>query len=84
MANQIVRTPKQAGEALRRQRRAQGITQQGLSAKARQRQATISRLEAGEPGTSLATLFDILTALNLELEIRPRTKASKETIEELF
>ena len=50
----------------------------------RLRQATISKLETGEPGTRLSTLFDELTALDLELVIRSRTKSSPRDIEENF
>ena len=84
MAEQIARTPKQVGDALRRHRRSQGLKQKELGEKTNLRQATISGLEAGEPGTQLRTLFDALTALNMELVIRPRTKASTDEIEELF
>lgn len=84
MNDQIARTPKQVGETVRRRRRAQGLKQKELGDKTNLRQATISGLEAGEPGTQLRTLFDVLTALNMELVIRPRTKASNEKIEELF
>lgn len=84
MANQIARTPKQIGNAVRRRRRSLGLNQKDLGNKTHLRQATISGLEAGEPGTQLRTLFEVLTALNMELVIRPRTKASKEEIEELF
>jgi HTH-type transcriptional regulator/antitoxin HipB len=48
------------------------------------RTATISTVESGEPGTQLRTLFDVLTALEMELVIRPRTKASTDKIEDLF
>ena len=84
MANQIARTPKQVGDAVRRRRRSQGLNQKDLGDKTNLRQATISGLEAGEPGTQLRTLFEVLTALNMELVIRPRTKASNAEIEELF
>ena len=50
----------------------------------RQRQATVSKLEAGEPATQLRILMDALMALDLELVIRPRTSASITLIEELF
>jgi HTH-type transcriptional regulator/antitoxin HipB len=69
---------------VRRRRRSQGLKQKDLGDKTKLRQATISGLEAGEPGTQLRTLFDVITALDLELVIRPRTKASNEKIEELF
>jgi HTH-type transcriptional regulator / antitoxin HipB len=84
MADQIARTPKQLGEAVRRYRRSQGLKQKDLGERTNLRQATISALEAGEPGTQLRTLFDVLTALNMELVIRTRTKASTDKIEELF
>jgi HTH-type transcriptional regulator / antitoxin HipB len=84
MADQIARTPKQVGEAVRRYRRSQGLKQKDLGERTNLRQATISALEAGEPGTQLRTLFDVLTALNMELVIRTRTKASTDKIEELF
>jgi HTH-type transcriptional regulator/antitoxin HipB len=60
------------------------MKQMDVGEKTNLRQATISALEAGEPGTQLRTLFDVLTALDLELVIRPRTKASTEKIEDMF
>lgn len=84
MTEQIARTSKQIGAALRRRRRALGLNQHNLGQKTNLRQATISGLEAGEPGTQLRTLFGALTALNLELVIRPRTQGSTDTLEELF
>lgn len=73
---QIARTPTQIGTALRRCRRSAGLSQNTLAAKTRLRQATISALENGAPGTSLSTLVDVLVALKLELVIRERTKAA--------
>jgi HTH-type transcriptional regulator/antitoxin HipB len=84
MTDQIARTPKQVGEAIRRHRRSLKIAQVELSAKAHLRQATISGIERGEPGTQLSTLFEVLLALKLELVVRPRTKASTDSIEKLF
>jgi len=84
MTDQIARTPKQVGNAVRRRRRSQGLKQKDLGEKTNLRQATISALEAGEPGTQLRTLFDVLTTLDMELVIRPRTKASTDELEELF
>jgi len=83
MPDQIARTPKQVGDALRRRRRALGMTQKDIAGKTRLRSATISAVEAGESGT-LRTLFDILTALEMEVVVRARTKASTEKIEDLF
>ena len=84
MTEQIARTTKQIGAAIRRRRRALGLNQKDVGKKTNLRQATVSGLEAGEVGTQLRTLFGVLTALNMELVIRPRTKASTDKIEELF
>ncbi len=80
----IARTPKQVGAAVRRTRRTRKITQHELGQKMHARQATVSKLEAGEPATQLRTFMDALTALELELVIRPRTTVSTEEIEGLF
>jgi HTH-type transcriptional regulator / antitoxin HipB len=81
---QVARTLKQIAAVVRRERRLQNMTQSDLSKKVNLRQATISRFETGEEGPSLQTLLDILAALNLELVIRSRTKASPEDIEQIF
>lgn len=83
MPDQIARTPKHIGEAVRRRRRALSMTQKDAAGKTGLRQATISELEAGEAGT-LRTLFDVLAALDMELVVRPRTKGSMDNIEDLF
>ena len=81
--NQIARTAKQIGVAMRRRRRALGWSQSDLGSKAGLRQATISTLESGSPGTRLRTLVDVMAALELEVVIQDRSKAPK-SIEELF
>ena len=81
---QISRTAEQLGAIIRRQRRRRGLSQGQLGSKVQLRQATISSLEAGEPGTQLRTLFDVLTALDLEIVVRLRTKVSAAEIEDLF
>lgn len=81
---QIARTPKQIGDALRRRRRKLGVSQTGLGEQTKLRQATVSVVETGAPGTQLSTFCDILAALDLELVIRPRTKAAPTAIEDIF
>ncbi len=80
----IARTPKDAGNVIRRFRQENSLTQTQLGELLHLRQATISKLEAGEPATQVRVLFDTLSALKLEIIIRPRTKAALEDIEELF
>jgi len=80
----IARIPRQIGDAIRRQRRKLGLNQADLGEKTNLRQATISTVESGEPGTQLRTVCNIMAALDLELVIRPRTKVTAETIEDIF
>lgn len=82
--DQIARTPKQLGAIVHRQRRRLHLTQNAVGTKTKHRQATLSNLEAGEPGTGLGTLFDVLAALDLEIVVRQRTKGSPQDIEVLF
>lgn len=80
---QIVRTSKQMGAAIRRRRRILNLSQQEVGAQVRLRQATISALENGEPGTRTRTLLDVMGILGLEIVLRERSDTEKH-IEELF
>jgi HTH-type transcriptional regulator/antitoxin HipB len=82
--DQIARTTKQIAAAVRRERRLKNLTQSELARRIHLRQATISRFEKGQEPPSVQTLLDILSSLNLELVIRPRTKASPKDIEQIF
>lgn len=81
---QIARTAKQIGAVVRRERRRRELTQAELGGRIGLRQATVSKLEKGEPATQLRTLLEVLTALDLQIVITERGKASKEDIESLF
>jgi HTH-type transcriptional regulator/antitoxin HipB len=70
---QASRTPKQLGAALRRYRKKLGVSQDALGERISKRQATVSNLEAEGSGT-LETLFAVLSALELELIVQPRSK----------
>ena len=80
----IARTTKQLGTSIRRYRRQKNLTQAELGNLMKARQATVSKLERGEPATQIVTLMNALAALDLELTIRPRTKVSASEIEKLF
>lgn len=77
---QAARTSKQIGAIVRRQRRRLALSQSELAEKTGLRQATISALEAGEKGARLKTLFDVMSALGVEMIVRDRRKASPEDI----
>ncbi len=81
---QRARTSKQLGAIIRRERRKRQFTQAQLGQEIGLRQATISKLEAGEPATQLRTLLDVLTVLQLEIILEKRGKSSTKDIEELF
>jgi HTH-type transcriptional regulator/antitoxin HipB len=82
--SQSARTASQIGAIIRRERRNAGLTQAELGKRIGLRQATISKLEAGEPATRVSTLLDALTALGLEIVIDKRGKASVRDLEDLF
>jgi len=81
---QSARTAKQIGAIIRRARRSANLSQAGLGAKIGMRQATISKLERGEPATQLATLLDVLSALGLEIIIDRRGRVVAKDLEDLF
>lgn len=84
MTAQIARNEKQLGAILRRARKQAGLTQGALSDHVHLRQGTVSRLEAGEPAVQLRTLMAALSALDLELVVRSRSKTVIGDIEDLF
>jgi len=84
MNQQIARTEKQLGAIIRRARKQAGLSQGVLGERIHMRQGTVSRLEAGEPAVQLHTLIEALSALNLELVVRPRSQSDASDIEDLF
>ena len=80
----LVRTAKQMGEAIARERRARGLTQADLADKTGLRQEAISKIEGGNPGTSFDRISRLLAALDLEFTLGPRTKGSPHDIESIF
>ena len=82
--NHIVRTAKQLGSVIRRIRRLNNLTQAELGEKSILWQETISKIEGGQNTTKIGTIFDLLAALDLEMEIKPRSRGSAMTIEDAF
>jgi HTH-type transcriptional regulator/antitoxin HipB len=78
------RTPDQIGNALRRVRKAKGMTQKDVSARTNLRVATISSLENGDPGTQMRTVLSVLAALDLEFVVQDRVQESQPSIEDVF
>jgi HTH-type transcriptional regulator/antitoxin HipB len=78
-----IRSVEELGEALRASRHAQRFTQNDLAQWIGMRQATVSSLESGAGGT-LSSLFSILSALNLEVVLRPATASPSADDEKIF
>lgn len=83
MDSHIARSSKQVGAALRSLRKQAQLTQGVLGKRVGVRQATISDIENADASTKLETLFDVLSALDLELVIRKRSK-EEPRLEDIF
>lgn len=77
-----VRSPRMAGNIVKKARLARAWTQSDLADRMNVRQATVSKLERGEPATRLETFFDALTSLGLDVNVSERS--SGHGIEDLF
>jgi len=79
----VIRCPGELGQAIRRYRKKLSLTQKELGKEADLRSATISEFENGNPGVKVSTLFDVLAALKLEIDLLPR-KEDQSNIEDIF
>lgn len=70
----LARDARQLGNLIRNARKQQAMTQKALGELAGLRQETISLLETGNPAARMKTVLSVLAALNLELQVVPRTK----------
>jgi len=84
MSVAMARSSYQVGRLIQRFRQAEGLTQTQLAQLAGQRQEMISKIETGLGGVKLATLFDVLAALGLEMTLEPRSQSSSADIEDIF
>lgn len=84
MPPSIARSPQQIGRVIQRVRHERGLTQTQLAQLAGLRQEMISKIETGQGGVRLATVCEVLAALDLELTIAARTKSSAADIEDIF
>jgi HTH-type transcriptional regulator/antitoxin HipB len=82
--DQIARTTKDLGNALRQARKAQSLTQADLAARAGIWQRTVSTIETSASGAKVDTIFDLLAALDLEMHIVPRSKIKPSDLEDMF
>jgi HTH-type transcriptional regulator/antitoxin HipB len=84
MSLAIARSSHQVGRLIQRFRQQKGLTQTQLAQLAGQRQEMISKIETGQGGVKLTTLFDVIAALGLEMTLEPRSQSSSTDIEDIF
>ena len=72
-------TLRQLGRLLQDIRTQRGLTQQQLGERAGFAQSAISAIESSPKSTKLERLFQLLSALDLELVVRERKKFKTET-----
>ena len=77
---QKISSPETLGQALRAERKQKGMSQKVVGHFVGMEQHTISKIEKGNPGTELNTLFRLLAALDLELTLQPRQKPALENM----
>lgn len=75
---QRIISPESLGQALRAERKKKGLSQKAVGHSVGMEQHTISKIEKGNPGTELNTLFRLLAALDLEVTVQPRQKTATE------
>ncbi len=78
------RSPRQLGDLIQRARKAKGLSQSQLADLASARQEMVSKIENGAPGSRIATICGLLTALDLEMTLKPRTRSSQADIADIF
>jgi HTH-type transcriptional regulator/antitoxin HipB len=70
----VIRTAQQLGPVLQGYRKTRGLTQARVGQTVGLPQGEISKLELDPSSASLARVFKLLAALELELVVRPRGK----------
>lgn len=80
----LARSPKQLGGLIQQFRKARGWSQTDLAERAGLRQEMVSKIEGGQPGSRIASVWDLLAALDLEMTVAPRTVSSAADIEAVF
>jgi len=79
-----IRSSDQLGHAMSQWRLRASKTQSYVAGRSGTKQNSISRIEGGNMGRTVALLFRVLALLDLEIVIRPRRKSSAKDIENLF
>jgi HTH-type transcriptional regulator/antitoxin HipB len=79
MKDYPIKTPRQLGAILQGYRQDQKLTQKDVGTKVGLAQNVVSILEAAPERASFGRIFKLLSALDLELVVRPRGTAVRRT-----
>ena len=79
MNDYSIKTPQQLGAVLEGYRKDRGLTQKDVGAKVGLAQNVVSLLERTPQRAGLARVFKLLAALDLELVVRPRKSAPRQS-----
>jgi HTH-type transcriptional regulator/antitoxin HipB len=71
----IITSAQALGAFIKDERKKQSLTQTALGKMTGVNQTTISKIEKGKPSVQLQTVFVLLAALNLSIQIGPREQS---------
>lgn len=77
--NDVIRIPRELGEAVQKARKAAGMTITQVAEKAGRVRDVVYRLEAGQD-VSVASLFAVLSAVQLNIRLEPARMPSLEEV----
>jgi HTH-type transcriptional regulator/antitoxin HipB len=80
----VARSPKQLGTIIQRTRKQRGLSQTEVANLVGLRQEKVSKVESGQEGAKLSTIFALLAALDLEISIDPRAGKPARGIGDIF
>jgi HTH-type transcriptional regulator/antitoxin HipB len=80
----IARSPKQLGAVIQRVRKQKGLSQTELAQLAGLRQELVSKIETGQEGTRLSSIYALFAALDLDMTIDQRSGTSVPDIADIF
>ena len=84
MATPLIRSAEQLGARIREERIRRNLTQQELAGLTGTGQKTISRIENGNEGATLETVFKLLAILQLQIRFSPRDGGTGKSIGDIF
>ena len=76
LMNYTVHIPRQLGQVLKGQRKSQKLTQKDAARPVGLLPKTVSKLELATETSTIESLFKLLSALQLELVVRPKSQES--------